>query len=164
MAPLDPWDRRAEEFGDHPWRVALKWGVGIIALFAVLAVVLIPITGIISWGSEAKRITGPDNTREQYTEIIRDKTDMDQAVGNVCSIVRAGVEHDDADPLLVESPTLAYEGTYRRAKADYDRRMENAFEGGLIRKYTSLGDAERFPSPAPTLEARLKSECQAARP
>jgi hypothetical protein len=155
------WEDREAEFERRPWWMSLKVGLGIIALGAVLIVVGAIVSGALDWGGEGKRITGPDNTREQYTEIIRDKADMDAAMGNICTVRRSLAKGDvsgDA-PVLVESPELAYEGTYRRAKADYDRRMENAFEGGLIKKYTSLGDEDRFPHPAPTLEDRVAEEC-----
>lgn len=161
MSPSqDPWDRRADEFGKRPWYYSLKVGLGLMLLFFVLGFAGLIIGGVFDWGKEGRRITGPDNTREQYTEIIRDKTDMDAAMGNICSIRRSKTSTTSTDdPLLIENPSLAYEGTYRRAKADYDRRMENAFEGGLIKKYTSLGDEERFPNPAPSLEERIQTDC-----
>lgn len=160
MSPSD-WDRREREFEQRPWWMSLKVGLGLLALIFVLALAWGVLGGALDWGNEAKRVTGPANAREQYTEIIRDKADMDAAIGNICSVrsARPAAASSADDPVLVESPALAYEGTYRRAKADYDRRMENAFEGGLIRRYTSLGDQGRFPNPAPALEARLTTDC-----
>ena len=157
------WEDREADFEARPWWMSLKVGLGAIALIAVLIVVGGIVGGALDWGGEAKRITGPDNTREQYTEIIRDKTDMEAAIGNICSLRNAEASNSGVDdPVLVESPALAYEGTYRRAKADYDRRMENAFEGGLIKRYTSLGDPDRFPNPAPTLAEATEKECPGA--
>ena len=46
--------------------------------------------------------------------------------GNVCSVRNAA--RGDASPILVEAPAFAYEATYRRIKATYDRRMSNLFE------------------------------------
>lgn len=159
MSPSD-WDRRERDFEQRPWWMSLKIGLCLLALVFVLALVGGLLSGVLDWGGEAKRITGPANAREQYTEIIRDQADMDAAVGNICSARGAKTAAPTADdPLLVETPALAYEATYRRTKADYDRRIQNAFEAGLIRKYTSLGDQRRFPNPAPTLEDRLATDC-----
>lgn len=150
----DPWDRRAEEFDRKPLSTSVKWGIGIIGVCFVLAVVIGLVSWIGSWGGEAARIVGPQNTKDQTTAILGDWQAMKQAAGNACDAKNSG---GSGSPTLVEDPAFAYKATYRRVAADYTRRMNNLFEGAITPRlpHTLSG----YPREAPTLKEMQAQVC-----
>lgn len=162
----DDWEERADRFSQHPWRVGLKW----LAAFAVFCLVVSFIFGAVSWigswGGEAKRVTSPQNVREQNTAIIEDYEAMDAAAANACGAVTASkgdddptASKDDDDPTLVEDPALAYKATYRRIRVDYNRRMANLYEAQAVRHLPLPSNLRSYPQVAPTLEVKMKEVC-----
>ncbi len=153
----DRWEERAERFSEHPWRVGLKW----LAAFAVFCLVVSAIFGAVSWvsswGGEAKRITSPQNVREQNTAIVEDYEAMDAAAANACGAKTAAQGEDD--PTLVEDPALAYKATYRRIRVDYNRRMANLYEAQAVRHLPLPSNLRSYPEVAPTLEQKMAEVC-----
>lgn len=152
----DRWDSRASEFERRPWRTSFKWGAAFLALVFCLGIVWGVLSWASSWGGEAKRITGPDNSREQTTAVLADWRGLQAAAGNACDAkTNAGTD----SPTLVEDPTLAYRATYRRIKADYDRRMGNLFEAAATRKLPLPDALGGMPREAPNLTAMQREVC-----
>lgn len=167
--PRDPWrereeradrwaGRQADKFADRPVRTGLGWLVraclALVAIAAVGAVIFGTWSWIAGWGDTAKRVTGAENTERQAFALRDDYRSLEATAGNVCD-ARSGAGSPD-DPSLVERPDFAYRATYRRIKADYDRRMDNAFEAGWVRRYPFLRD---LPRQAPTLTAMTEQVC-----
>lgn len=150
-------DREAERFVDRPARTGLRW---LLILIAVIAVVSI-IGGCAAWiggyGSEAKRVTGVENVRDQNTQILDLWENMDAAAQNVCDV--GSQKKGEGDPTFVEDPTLAYKATYRKAAAEYNRRMENLYEAQAVRSLPLPSNLRGLPERAPTLSEKLAEIC-----
>ncbi|MDP9133795.1 MAG: hypothetical protein M3N56_03090 [Actinomycetota bacterium] len=95
--------------------------------------------------------------REQNTAILDAWESLQATAGNVCSVRNAA--RGDASATLVEDPAFAYEATYRRIKATYDRRMSNLFEARAVRDLSLPSDLDGLPRRAPTLEGALRRTC-----
>lgn len=152
----DRLDRHSEDLYRRPVRTSAKWG----CVGTVIVVVLIAIFGIGGlvggWFDGAKEAVGFDNSKNQTTIILQDEKEMIATAGNVCDFKDSEPESSEDDPQLVGGgASVQYKQTYRRIKADYDRRMDNAYEGRLVPKFQ--GDS--LPREAPTLEERLEELC-----
>lgn len=154
MADRDRWREREERFDRNPLLEGGKWVLGICLVFVVIGVILIPFGWGFAWLSEGARITGPDNSRQQFTTVIGDYKSLKATAGNVCNV--ANSKGGEGDPSLVEDPAFAYKAKYREIAADYDRRMDNAFEAGIVNKYPGL---RKYPRQAPTLKQMRKRVC-----
>jgi hypothetical protein len=154
-------DRRWEERGDRvydsvtnrPGRTALKVVAALVALSLL--------GGIIGWfggwWSGVKETTGFDNTRTQAFQLRDDYRSMQATAGNACEAEKQAGESNPNDPQIVGGdPAFQYNATYRRIEADYDRRMDNAFEAGWVRHYPFLRD---LPRTAPTLSEAKGAIC-----
>jgi len=150
-------DQEAVRFERRPWHAAGRWFATVLGIVLVLGAGFGLVGWISGWGGEAARITGPDNVREQNTAILDAWESLQATAGNVCSVSSAAP--GDASPTLVEDPTFAYEATYRRIKATYDRRMSNLFEARAVRDLPLPSDLDRLPRRAPTLERALRRTC-----
>lgn len=117
----ESWARRQTPLG-----IAFKVFLGILVLSLLGGV----IGWIGGWFGEAKRVTSPANVTNQYATVIGDWQALITESQNACSAVRAA--HSADDPTFVEDPALAYEARYRSTRADYNRRMQNIFEAGLV--------------------------------
>lgn len=156
----DIWAARAEREYDritqHPKRTIgryFAWALGIIIALAILGGV---IGWIGSWGGTAARLTGPAHSEEQVTAVLGDWTSLQATAGNVCDAKNsAGAD----GPQLVEDPAFAYRATYRRTKADYDRRMSNLFEAYVTRHLPLPGSIQDLPQTAPTLNEMTAKVC-----
>lgn len=150
-------DREYERFTNHPVRTSFKWFLGFIAVCIVIGVVIGGVMWISSWGAEAGRVTGVQNTREQVTKILQADADMIASAENACEAKTAAKTSDD--PTLIEDPTLAYRATYRRIEADYNARMNNIFEAYITAKNPLPGTINQLPRKAPTLKERMATVC-----
>lgn len=150
-------DRAYSDFTDRPGRTSAKW----IAIAITVAVVIAVVGGVIGfvgdWGSEAKRVASPENVREQNTAIIEAWQGMEAAAANACNAKDSAKEN--GDPTLVEDPALAYKATYRRLRADYNRRMANLYEAQAVRNLPLPSNLRSYPKRAPSLEATQAEVC-----
>lgn len=150
-------DREYDRLTNHPIRTGFKWLIGIIAVCVTIALIVGAVTWITSWGAEAGRVTGVQNTREQVTKILQADADMTAAAENACEAKTAA--KTAGDPTLIEDPTLAYRATYRRIEADYNARMNNIFEAYITAKNPLPGTINQLPRKAPTLNERMATVC-----
>lgn len=150
-------DRAYTNFTHRPVRSAAKWGGLFVAGFLAVAVIGGVIGWVGSWGDEAKRVTGVQNVKEQNTQIIAAWEGMQAAAQNACSA--KGATSGEADPTLVENPALAYDATFRRIRADYNRRMANLYEAQAVRKLPLPSNLKDYPEVAPTLEQMQAQVC-----
>lgn len=149
-------DRAYSNFTNRPGWTAAKWIGGFIAICIALSLVFGLISWVGSWGGEAKRVTSPQNVREQNTAIIDDYQSMEAAAANACG---AKTSAGEGDPTLVEDPALAYKATYRRIRVDYNRRMANLYEAQAVRHLPLPSNLRSYPEVAPTLEEKLVEVC-----
>lgn len=103
-------------------------GLSVVAVLAL--VVALPL--LFGWLNASRDIVSASNVKRQHTAIIQDWESMVSAAENACSVVKAGVDSNPNDATLVESPVLAYEATFRRIRASYERKMQNLFEAQLV--------------------------------
>lgn len=159
---MDPRDRKWEDradrqysnFTNRPKWTAFKWLMGIIAVCVVIGIIFGLVSWISSWGSEAARVTGVENTRTQAFALRDDYRSLEATAGNACDAKSS--THSKDDPTLVEKPDFAYRAKYRDIARDYNRRMDNAFEAGWVRHYPFLND---LPREAPGLTQMQAQVC-----
>lgn len=151
-ARAEAWaDRHAGALADRPKRTLAKWFGGFLAVLLVLTIGFGALSWVLSWGGEAKRVTGVENVREQYATVIEDWQAMEAAAANACQAKDAAREQ--GDPTIVESPSLAYDSQYRRIVVDYNRRQANLFEARLV-------GPKGYPRVAPTLAVMQARVCK----
>lgn len=148
----DEWADRAERVADdftrHPVRKALKW-LGILFLIILALGAFTRVTGFLGlWADEAQRIVSPDNVREQFTKVQEDWQRLQESADKVCQ-AQGSTEGGRTAPTFVEDPLIAMKNTYYSARSDYNRRMNNIFEG---RKVGPPG----YPRNVPVIEATVK--------
>lgn len=155
------WEDRAEraysEFSERPVRTGLKWWVIVVAVVLALSAIGGIVGYVGSWGSEAKRVVGVENVKEQNTQIIAGWEAMTAAAQNACNVKDS--KSASGDPTLIEDPAVAYKATYRRVRADYNRRMANLYEAQAVRKLPLPSNLKNYPEVAPTLEAMQAQVC-----
>jgi hypothetical protein len=139
------WDDRADRAYSNltyrPKRTVGRWFLKGLAVIIVLAVIFGVISWVGSWGSETARITGVDNTKAQATQVNDLWQNLTAAADNACGAGADGSSSERSnpnDPVLVEDPALAYTAKYRSLRAEYNRKMSNFFETGIIREYPFL--------------------------
>ena len=110
----------------HLWKI-LGLVVGVLVVISIVFGVL----GFFgSWANEGKRVISPDNVKEQHAAIIEDWEASITAARNACSV--GDPKKEEGDPVLVESPALAYAATYRQNVVDYNSRQKNLFKAKLV--------------------------------
>jgi hypothetical protein len=147
------WEERGDRLADaatyRPGRTAAK----VLAMILLLSFAFGILSWVGGWWSGDKETTGFQNTRTQAYQLRDDYNNLVATAGNVCDAEKAKGEPNPNDPQIVGGdPAFQYEATYRRIKADYDRRMSNAFEAGWVHHYPTLRD---LPRTAPTLGEAL---------
>lgn len=107
--------------------------LGSIAAFVALAV-LLGIAGFaLGWFNKGTKVVSASNVEKQYGVVIGKYNDMIAGAQNVCTVQKAGEKpKTEQSPTLVESPTLAYEATFRKLVADYNKTVDNPFEGQIV--------------------------------
>lgn len=150
-------DREYDRFTAHPFRRAFAYLVALALVGLVIAAVVAGAGWVGSWGEEAGRVTGVENTRAQTTAILAAENNMIAAATIACGVETA--EKRDGDPTLTEDPLVAYRANYARIKADYDRRMSNLFEAYATAKNPLPGTINALPKVAPTLKERMGAVC-----
>lgn len=114
-------------------RTGLKitlWFIGGV-LFLSLVFGIIGFTQ--GWFRAATDIVSPDNVKRQHAQVIGKYEDLIAAADNTCTVQEAGEsEVTDRSATFVESPTLAYEATFRSIVADYNASVDNLFEAGIV--------------------------------
>lgn len=127
-------DREADRFEEHPVRQTVKWGTISMITIAILVVVGGVIFGIVGllggWFQGTKHIVSFQNTSQQYTVVKGDWESMISAAQNACNAQNAA--QNSNSPTLVEDPAFAYKATFFKIRNDYNRRMTNFFEAGLV--------------------------------
>lgn len=143
------WEDRAErgydQFTQKPKRTIAKWFFIALAVIIALSILFGAIKWIGSWGSEAARVTGPENTKAQFDALIQGYEDMEVAAENACQAKDAPTTQDN--PTFLEDPNLAYDTLYREAAAEYDARLNNWFQAGGV----LLDLPDKYPDQAPSL-------------
>lgn len=154
----DRYERSSQSAAAHPFAFVVKAMLVLAVLILVGGVIFGAASWIGGWGSEAARVTGAQNTREQTTAVLDDEQAMIAAAGNACD-AKSSSSNDGTDPTLVEKPDFAYRAQYRRIKADYDRRMNNLFEAAFTRHIPLPDTLHGLPRYAPSLREREAQVC-----
>lgn len=121
------WDRIDREVQEGPRLAWVGWFIGAVVALGVVFAVLGFIGG---WFDKAAEVVGPENVSEQYHDVAKDWQAMQAAAANACAV--GDPTSEEGDPVLVENPALAYEATFRNIAGDYNRRMTNIFEAGIV--------------------------------
>lgn len=104
--------------------------VGLIA-FLLLGIGARAINLFGLWADEAARIVSPTNVKEQFTEVKQDWQILKEAADKVCQ-AQGSTEAGRNAPTFVEDPFVAMKNAYYTARSDYNRRMNNLFEGEKV--------------------------------
>lgn len=157
----DKWDERANryarDFEDRPFWTGGKVLGAILAVVIVLSIVGGLLSFVGGHADAVKKSVSSPNVVEQNRAIIEDYTQMQAAAANACQAAES--KSEEGDPTIVENPALAYNATYRRLQADYDRRMANLYEASLAREFPVPSNLKSYPKVAPTLKAMQAEVC-----
>lgn len=149
---------RWDELGnDGPGWKHVFWFFAVIAVLGAGFTVIGFANG---WFHRATQVVGPANVSEQFKDVAQEYQSLQTSAANACQAV-TDAERGDSAPTLVESPALAYEATYRRIAASYNRRMTNIFEAGIV---APPGYPESVPIPVGEVDwCGLVGQLEAAR-
>jgi hypothetical protein len=155
------WEDRAERvYSDltyRPVRTAAKYWVTAILIIAGLGL-LGGVYGIVhGYGSEAKRVIGVENVKEQNTQVIADWQGMQAAATIACSV--KDTARGASDPTIIENPSVSYRASYLRPMQDYNRRMANLYEAQAVRGLPLPSNLKEYPKVAPTLAEMQAQVC-----
>lgn len=114
--------------------VALKWVLVFVAVCFGFGLLFAACGFASRWAGGTADIASFDNVAEQQTQLLEDYESLEAATLNVCRGRRAVADSSSDDEATQRrSQVLAYEQTFERISADYDRRMRNFFETGAGR-------------------------------
>lgn len=104
----------------------------VLGIFA--GVVILGLIGFgMKWIGTAVEVVSPDNVITQHEQVIQGYEAMIASAGNICVVQEsAEKEEDSRSPLLVESPTLAYEATFRNIVSEYNQAQDNLFKAKIV--------------------------------
>lgn len=107
------------------------WAV--IGVFFLVVVVGTIVGFANNWGRAAIDVVSPENVKAQHEKVIGNYNAMIASASNVCSVQKSAAKTADPKaPTLVESPTLAYEATFRNIVSDYNASVENLFKAKIV--------------------------------
>lgn len=108
---------------------AFLWVAGVVLTLTVAGGLIGLAQG---WFQAGKDIVSPENVKRQHSQVIGAYESLIAAADNVCSVQEDVVEADGRSATFVESPTLAYEATFRDIVADYNSTVDNLFKAGIV--------------------------------
>lgn|SRR3989338_1329385 len=111
-----------------------SWLFWAIAIVVVLSLVL----GVVGWGlgwlGVPGQVVSPQNVREQWRFSYEHDESLQTAARNVCLTETAlAASTSDTERVQRQSQLLAYQQVYTKIQAQYNARLRNAFEAGLVR-------------------------------
>lgn len=151
----DRLEREGEALGARPVGTSIRWGLAVLAIVVVLAIAGGIAHFALGWLGAAGDVVGPGNVKTQYAAVIGDWQALEQEAANACAAKNAAA--NGSSPTLLEDPAFAYAAKYRSTAADYNRRMANVFEAGLVGP-SNCGDVG-CPRLAPTLATMQQRVC-----
>lgn len=120
-----------------------------------LVILLLMVIGawVLGWITMPWQIISPENIRKQWTWGYDQYESLQAVAQQVCTAERAvNAATSDTERTQRQTQLIAYENNYARLAADYDARMRNAFEAGLVRP-------PDLPARAPTLQDMKLNAC-----
>jgi hypothetical protein len=128
----------------------IKWYLWLLAAAVVVAAGAF----VYNWVVLPLRITGEENVRKQWTWAYTQYEALQATAQQVCSAEKAvNSAASDTERTQRNTQLFAYENNYARLAGEYDARMRNAFEAGLVRP-------PDLPANAPTLTDMKLNSCQ----
>lgn len=106
----------------------------LITLGFFLVIAVVAVMGFVGkWFDTAVEVVSPDNVITQHEQVISNYESMIAAADNIC-VVQESAEKEDTgrSALIVESPTLAYEATFRSIVAEYNQAQDNLFKAKIV--------------------------------
>lgn len=113
--------------------ITMRWiffGVGVLV---VLSILLGSIGWVLGWFAVPAQITSPQNVRAQWQWAYNTEEDLKASARNYCA---AAVAYEQTTNEFYKeqrySQVLVQEQNYNRIASDYNARLRNAFEAGLV--------------------------------
>ena len=122
------------------------WALGIVLVFAI---------GIflVRWALVPTEVYSPENVSKQWAFAYEYSEKLKMGAVQVCIAEKAvAAATTDNEAAQRRSQLMAYEQNYARMWADYNARLKNNFEAGLVAP-------SDVPDKAPTLEESKKAYC-----
>lgn len=86
-----------------------------------------------SWAQTGVDVISPENVKAQHETVIGKYNAMLTTADNACTVQEAGeAPGTNRSATLVESPTLAYEATFRNARTGYNNAVDNLFKAKIV--------------------------------
>lgn len=129
-------------------------GAWVIITILVLAIIALLMSWVFGWISLVPDKTSRENVEAQWGWAYGAITDLEAAGEQVCS-VEVTLRNEDlsaAERTTYRATLLTYEQNYSRLAGDYNEKVRNAFEAGIIRP-------NDVPDRAPTLTEMKAMRC-----
>ncbi len=111
----------------------MSWIFWLIGIVVLIGAVVGTINFVGGWASQPARIYGVENVREQWRFAYEYNESLSAIQDQYCTASRAVADSVDAEERSQRSSQrIAIENNYNRVKAQYDARLRNAFEAGLV--------------------------------
>lgn len=128
-----------------------------IAKWLLLGVIVIVVLGVVGWALRWASVPGevfsPENVREQWAFAYQYDESLQAAARQVCTAEQAvGTSESANERTQRRTQLLALEQNYARIQAEYNARLRNAFEAGLVAP-------SDVPARAPELGATKQRVC-----
>lgn len=124
---------RDDEPDRHLLGFSAKWLLFAIILLFLAVAIMVPTGWALGWWAEPWRVTSAQNVREQWRFAYTYDESLQAAARQVCSADAAlGSATTDTERTQRRSQLIALEQNYARIQAEYDARLRNAFEAGLV--------------------------------
>lgn len=122
----------------RPSRAAFSWAVGWCILFLVGLCLLGTVASALgwfgNWAAQPARIYSVENVREQWRFAYEGIESLEATARQACKFEAAlSAATTDAERVQRQTQLLAVETNYDRIASDYNQRLRNALEGGLVR-------------------------------
>ncbi|QNE48597.1 hypothetical protein F1C58_16180 (plasmid) [Glaciihabitans sp. INWT7] len=125
------WDERADRFEKKPVATGVRWAFIALGLGVVAAIIFGVLGFAGAWTSKSASIVSPANVEKQYGVVIKNWEALTAAADTACQVAAPQPASSD-QPLIVESPSLAYASVYRNIWVKYNAAQANVFDAGLV--------------------------------
>ena len=111
----------------------LKWWIWVVILAVLMGAVVGIGAWLFGWFSVPGEIVSPENVKKQWAFAYQYDESLQAAARQVCLAEKAlNAAESDTEKTQRRSQLLAYETNYTRIEAEYNAKLRNAFEAGLV--------------------------------
>lgn len=130
-----PEGRRAQgnEYRREATHHTLRWCLWIIVVMLLLAVGFGVGNWLYRWAATPGQVFSPENVRKQWDFAYQYRESLNAVAQQICGAERMLAKAtSEVEATQRRSQQMAYEQNYAKIAAEYNARMRNAFQAGLV--------------------------------